>query len=358
MPPDLPLVPIDDVLIEQVLINLLDNAIKYTPRASPIEIIATATDSAVTVEIADRGPGVPRGEEDKVFEKFYRGQPAAGRGAGLGLAICQGIVEAHGGQHLGPEPARGRRGVPLHAAAGRHATGRRYRPMPDPVVVLIEDEPQIRRFLRATLTGQGYRLFEASTGADGVVEVGSRQPDVIILDLGLPDMDGLDVIRRVREWSGVPIIVLSARGQERDKVAALDAGADDYVTKPFGAGELLARIRVALRHAAGASHEGDDAVFKSGELRVDLLHRQVLVGEKQVHLTPIEYKLLTTLVRHAGKVVTHQQLLREVWGPSHTEQTHYVRVYMAHLRHKLEAEPARPRYLLTEPGVGYRLASE
>jgi len=229
--------------------------------------------------------------------------------------------------------------------------------MPDPVVVLIEDEPPIRRFLRATLSGQGYRLFEASTGADGVVEVGSRQPDVVIVDLGLPDMDGIDVIRHVREWSSVPIIVLSARGQERDKVAALDAGADDYVSKPFSAGELLARIRVALRHAVGASHEEDDAVFKTGELRVDLLHRQVLVGEKQVHLTPIEYKLLTTLVHHAGKVVTHQQMLREVWGPSHTEQAHYVRVYMAHLRHKLEAEPARPRYLLTEPGVGYRLAA-
>src|SRR5213594_237756 len=231
-------------------------------------------------------------------------------------------------------------------------------PMPDPVVVVIEDEPQIRKFLRATLEGQGYRLFEASTGADGVVEIGSRQPDVVIVDLGLPDMDGLEVIRRVREWTAVPVIVLSARGQERDKVTALDAGADDYMSKPFGAGELLARIRVALRHTAGASHEADDAVFKVGELRVDLLHRQVVVGDKEIHLTPIEYKLLTTLVRHAGKVVTHQQLLREVWGPSHTEQAHYARVYMAHLRHKLEAEPARPRYLLTESGVGYRLAAE
>ena len=230
--------------------------------------------------------------------------------------------------------------------------------MPDPVVVLIEDEPQIRKFLRATLAGQGYRLFEATTGADGVVEVGSRQPDVVIVDLGLPDMDGLDVIRRVREWTDVPVIVLSARGQERDKVVALDAGADDYVSKPFGAGELLARIRVALRRTAGASHEADDAVFKVGELRVDLLHRQVLVKGKEIHLTPIEYKLLTMLVRHAGKVVMYQQLLREVWGPAHTEQAHYARVYMAHLRHKLEAEPARPRYLLTEPGVGYRLASE
>jgi len=230
--------------------------------------------------------------------------------------------------------------------------------MLEPAIVLIEDEPQIRRFLRATLTGQGYRLFEATTGADGLVEVGSRQPDVVIVDLGLPDMDGLEVIRRLREWTAVPIIVLSARGQERDKVAALDAGADDYVSKPFGAGELLARIRVALRHAAGAAHEADEATFKLGDLEVHLLRRQVFVGGREVHLTPIEYKLLTTLVRHAGKVVTHQQLLREVWGPMHTDQAHYVRVYMAHLRHKLEAEPARPRYLLTEPGVGYRLEAE
>jgi len=230
--------------------------------------------------------------------------------------------------------------------------------MPDPVVVLIEDEPQIRRFLRATLTGQGYRLFEATTGADGLVEVGSRQPDVVIVDLGLPDIDGMDVIRRLREWTAVPIIVLSARGQERDKVTALDVGADDYVSKPFGADELLARIRVALRHTAGASHEGDDATFQVGELKMDLLRRQVFVGDREVRLTPIEYKLLAALVRHAGKVVTHAQLLRDVWGPTHTDQAHYVRVYLAHLRHKLETEPARPRYLLTEPGVGYRLATE
>ncbi len=230
--------------------------------------------------------------------------------------------------------------------------------MPEPVIVLVEDEPQIRRFLRATLTGQGYRLFEATTGADGLVEVSSRQPDVVIVDLGLPDVDGLELIRRIREWSKVPIIVLSARGQERDKVTALDAGADDYVSKPFSAGELLARMRVTLRHTAGASHEGDTTAFKVADLQVDLLRRRVLLGGHEVRLTPIEYKLLTTLVRHAGKVVTHQQLLNEVWGPTHTDQSHYVRVYMAHLRHKLEAEPARPRYLLTEPGVGYRLAAE
>ena len=172
--------------------------------------------------------------------------------------------------------------------------------MPDPVIVLIEDEPEIRRFLRVTLTGKGYRLFEATSGAFGLVEAGSRQPDVVIVDLGLSDMDGLNVIRRIREWSAVPILVLSARGKESDKVEALDAGADDYVAKPFGAGELLARIRVALRHSAGASHDAD-GTFTVGDLTVDLLHRRVHVRGAEVRLTPIEYKLLWTLVRHAGK---------------------------------------------------------
>ncbi len=227
-----------------------------------------------------------------------------------------------------------------------------------PAVVLIEDELPIRRFLRATLTSQGYRLFEAATGADGLAEAATRQPDLIILDLGLPDIDGLEVIRRLREWTTVPIIVLSARGQERDKIAALDAGGDDYVSKPFGIGELLARMRVVLRHAARTPGEGADSTFSVGDLHVDVALRRVVVAGKQVHLTPIEYRLLTTLIHHAGKVVTQQQLLREVWGPQHTEQAHYLRVYVAQLRRKLEADPARPRYLLTESGVGYRLASE
>jgi two-component system KDP operon response regulator KdpE len=228
--------------------------------------------------------------------------------------------------------------------------------MSEPVVVLIEDEPQIRRFLRATLGSQGYRLFEAGTGADGLVEAASRQPDVVIVDLGLPDLDGLEVIRRLREWSTVPIIVLSARRQEAEKVKALDAGADDYVSKPFGADELLARLRVALRHKAGVARE--DAVFTTGELRVDLGRRHVFVREQEVKLTPTEYRLLTTLVRHAGRVLTHRQLLKEVWGPNQIEEAHYLRVYMAQLRRKIEADPAQPRYLLTEPGVGYRLAGE
>jgi two-component system, OmpR family, KDP operon response regulator KdpE len=229
--------------------------------------------------------------------------------------------------------------------------------MAEPAVVVIEDEAEIRRFLRVTLHAQSYRLFEAATGGDGLVEVATRQPDVVIVDLGLPDIDGLEVIRRIREWSSVPVIVLSARGGERDKVTALDAGADDYVEKPFGTDELLARVRVALRHGAGGARDAD-AVFTAGGLTVDQARRLVTVDGHEVHLTPIEYKLLTVLVHHAGKVLTHRQLLREVWGPTHVEHAHYLRVYMGQLRRKIERDPAQPRYLLTEPGVGYRLVDE
>ncbi len=225
---------------------------------------------------------------------------------------------------------------------------------PRPVVVLIEDEPQIRRFLRTVLPEHGYALFEAETGKQGLVEAAVRKADVVILDLGLPDMDGVAVVRRLREWTQMPVIVLSARAQETDKVAALDAGADDYVTKPFGVGELLARLRAALRRAS-RDEEGSQ-VFESGPLKIDLAARRVLLASSEVHLTPIEYRLLAVLVRHAGKVLTHRQLLKEVWGPSHVEHSHYLRIYMAQLRKKLEEDPARPRFLLTEAGVGYRLA--
>jgi len=227
-----------------------------------------------------------------------------------------------------------------------------------PVVLVIEDEPQIRRFLRATLSAHGYRLVEAATAQEGLMHAATRQPEIVILDLGLPDLDGLELTRQLREWSAMPIIVLSARGQESDKVAALDAGADDYLTKPFGVGELLARMRVALRHTARLAQEPGEAVFTVGDLRIDMARRQVFVANQEVHLTPIEYKLLTTLVRYAGKVVTHHQLLREVWGPGASSETHYLRVYMGQLRHKLEANPTRPRYLVTESGIGYRLRTD
>lgn len=225
-------------------------------------------------------------------------------------------------------------------------------------ILLIEDEPEIRRFLRTTLPAHGFRLCEAATGRDGLIEAKARNPDLILLDLGLPDLEGSEVIRQVREWTATPIIVLSARDQEQVKVAALDLGADDYVTKPFGVNELLARMRTALRHAARPEGEGGDSVFTLGDVRVDLGRRQVFVSDQEIHLTPIEYKLLTTLVRHAGKVVTHRQLLKEVWGPLHVEEGHYLRVYMRQLRNKIEARPAHPRYLVTELGVGYRLRTE
>jgi two-component system, OmpR family, KDP operon response regulator KdpE len=224
-----------------------------------------------------------------------------------------------------------------------------------PTILLIEDEPQMRRFLRATLAAHDYRPLEAATAREGMALAGTDNPAVILLDLGLPDLDGLEVTRQLREWTSIPIIVISARGQEGDKIKALDAGADDYLTKPFGAGELMARIRVALRHGLSGGQMREESVYEQGALRVDLVQRRVLLEGQEVHLTPIEYKLLTLLVRHAGKVITHGQLLREVWGPAYAEQTHYLRVYMAQLRQKLEADPARPRLFQTEAGVGYRL---
>ena len=227
-----------------------------------------------------------------------------------------------------------------------------------PLILVVEDDPQIRRFLRATLAAEGYQFHEALTAEEGSAQAAARRPDLILLDLGLPDHDGLEVIRGVREWSQMPIVVVSARGQEKDKIAALDLGADDYVAKPFAVGELLARIRAALRRSASAGQDGSGAVLRFGKVEVDLEKRLVKVDGEDVHLTPNEYKLLQVLVQHAGKVLTQRQLLNEVWGPNHTEQAQYLRVYVAQLRRKLETDPARPKHLQTEPGVGYRLVVE
>ena len=226
-----------------------------------------------------------------------------------------------------------------------------------PLIAIIEDEVPIRRFLHTTLNDR-FRLSEADNGIEGLKLIAREKPDLVILDLGLPDMDGVELIRQLREWSPVPVLVLSARDQEKDKVGALDAGADDYLVKPFGVDELSARLRVALRHTSRVAEQSTATEFSVGELRVDLFRRQVFRGEEAIHLTPIEYKLLTQLVKHAGRVLTHRQLLKEVWGPSHVEDAHYLRIYMGQLRHKLEDNPAEPRYLLTELGVGYRLAAE
>ena len=226
---------------------------------------------------------------------------------------------------------------------------------PAPLILVIEDEPHMRRFLGAALRGRGYQVVEASTGREGLMQAAGRNPEVVLLDLGLPDTDGLDVTRELRRTTSTPIIVISARGLEQDKVAALDLGADDYLTKPFSEQELLARVRVALRHAARVAGGVPAAVFRSGDLRVDLEKRQVHRDDREIHLTPTEYRLLAALVKEAGRVVTHRRLLIEVWGANYQEQTHYLRVYMTQLRHKLEFDPTRPRLLTTEPGVGYRL---
>jgi two-component system KDP operon response regulator KdpE len=223
---------------------------------------------------------------------------------------------------------------------------------PRATVLVVEDEPDIRAFLRSSLGAEGYRVVEAERGERGAIDASTHKPDLAIVDLGLPDIDGVEVIRRIRAWSPMPILVLSARAQERAKVEALDAGADDYVTKPFGVGELLARVRVALRHAVrGPSGK----VLELGQARVDFEKRRAERSGVEVHLTPIEFRLLACLAKHLGMVVTHRQLLREVWGPSHVEHTHYLRIYMKQLREKLEADPVQPKHLLTETGVGYRL---
>ncbi len=225
----------------------------------------------------------------------------------------------------------------------------------DPIIIVVEDDSAIRRFLRTSLIPQGFNVYETDCGKQGIVEVSTRKPDLLILDLGLPDIDGVEVIKAVRTWSTVPIIILSARNHEQQKIDALDAGADDYLTKPFGFGELLARIRVALRHSLGSLERSQSEVFTTANLKVDMLHRIVSIDDQEVHLTPIQYRLLTVLVKNAGKVMTQQQILKEVWGPSYQENAHYLRIYMSQLRQKLEADPTQPKLLLTESGVGYRL---
>ena len=229
---------------------------------------------------------------------------------------------------------------------------------PGPLILIVEDEARMSRFLRTALSVQGFRTVETQTAREALIAATTHNPEVILLDLGLPDADGIDLAARIREWSQVPIIVISARGREDDKVAALDAGADDYLTKPFGVNELLARIRVALRHSARQASPEGGAVLDIGFLHLDLERREVRVSGQEKHLTPIEYRLVVYLAKNAGKVLTHRQILSEVWGRSYAGQTQYLRVFMAQLRRKIEPEPARPKLLLTEPGVGYRMREE
>ena len=283
MPAELPLVSVDDVLIEQVFINLLENAAKYTPEDSEIQVTAFARDDKVVVEVADRGPGFAPGDEKRIWEKFYRGPAQGVRGVGLGLAICRSHHHGARRKNRSGEPS-GRWSADSRRAPHRRATATGG---PGRValaeILIVEDDPQIRRFLRATFTAEQYRFQEAVTAAEGIAQAAARQPDLIVLDLGLPDRDGLEVIRKVREWTQTPIIVLSARGQERDKITALDSGADDFVSKPFAVGELLARVRAALRRSATISDTANGATFRAGGISVDLERRVVtLTGPKYI----------------------------------------------------------------------------
>ena len=228
-------------------------------------------------------------------------------------------------------------------------------PLLMPLVLVVEDDRRMRKYLRATLADQRFRVVDAENGSQGLIQASGHNPDLVILDYGLPDLDGIQVTTKLREWTTAPILMLSARDEEYDKVAALDAGANDYLTKPFGTGELLARIRVWLRHTQRASADSLDSTLEVGELRIDFAKRLAFVGDREIRLTPTQYKLFGMMMRNAGKVLTHEQILFTVWGPAYTKETQYLRVYMGQLRQKLESDPARPRYLVTEPGVGYRL---
>ena len=358
--PGLPMLRLDAVLFEQVLFNLLDNAAKYSPAGSRIDIRAKRDGELVEIEVVDEGPGIPPADFERIFDKFYRVQAQDRRraGTGLGLAICRGFVEALGGMDRRAQPPRPlRRGVddPDAGRAGDSCDSgsRNWRMANAYTVLVVDDEPPIRRFLRTSLGAAGYRVVEAEDAAGAMRLLAAEKPDLVILDLGLPDKSGLELIGEIRKTSAVPIVVLSARHDERSKVEALDLGADDYVGKPFGMAELMARMRAALRHAFQA--QGELPVFVSGDLTVDLVRRHVTRGGQEVKLSPKEFDLLRHLVMHAGKVLTHRHLLREVWGPAQAEEVQYLRVFIRGLRQKLEPDPTRPTHILTELGVGYRL---
>ena len=300
----------------------------------------------VLINVVDEGPGIPHGTEEQLFDAFQRlGDHDNTIGVGLGMSVARGFVEAMGGTIQASDTPGGGLTVALDLAAPRAAPMTR--------VLVIDDEPQILRALRINLTVRGYEVVTASTGAGALRAAAEHRPDVVILDLGLPDISGIEVLGGLRGWLTAPVIVLSARTDSSDKVEALDAGADDYVTKPFGMDEFLARLRAAVRRNAAAS-ETDEPVVETDAFTVDLAAKKVTKDGVEVHLTPTEWGMLEVLVRNRGKLVGREELLKEVWGPAYATETHYLRVYLAQLRRKLEDDPSHPKHLLTESGMGYR----
>jgi len=354
LPRDLPLVKFDAVLIERVLVNLFENVSKYTPPGSTVTLSAQVIADRLSVSISDNGPGLPAGREEAVFQKFTRGErESATPGVGLGLSICRAIIESHQGKITSAQRPGGGAIFTFHAALRCSAAGYRWLSRSPLRFSLKMNRKSAASFARRWRRKVGASTRQRPCGRDRPMRVRAGRT-LIILDLGLPDGDGVEFLHDLRGWSKVPVIVLSARVSEQDKVAALDAGADDYLTKPFGVGELLARVRAtSRRHLEAGADAG--AVFTFGDVKIDLSLRTAHKANTAIHLTPIEYRLLSLLIANAGKVLTHRQILREVWGPSHSEDGHYVRVYMGHLRQKLEDDPAQPKHILTETAVGYRL---
>ena len=372
LPPDLPPVLVDPILADQILTNLLENAVAHAGPDRVVRIAAATVHDLAAVEllVEDSGPGVPPREIPHLFEKFYRGsgRRQGGRGMGIGLAVVRGLAEAMGGRvearrELARRP-RHRRRAPRRRRAGgavtgpgRAVSGSGAAPAPGAAVLLVEDDGAARSAVATTLAARGFRVAEAADGRSALRLWESSRPDLVLLDLGLPDIDGMAVIVRIRREAATPIIVLSARGQEKDRVAALDAGADDYLTKPFGAAELHSRIRAVLRRAAGPDAD-QSGVLRVGPVRLDVAHRSVQVAGSTLDLTPREYELLKVLLAHAGRVVTSGHLLRAVWGSAYTEESHYIHVYVSRLRRKLAAaDPTgvAGRIIVNEPGVGYRV---
>ncbi len=358
--PELPPVTVDAVQVQRALVNVLENALRLSPPGEPVHVRVSATRKELLIRVTDRGPGIVEEEYEQIFEPFYRvaGQPDQ-RGAGLGLAIARGFTEANGGRlwvesHAGQGasfvlalPA-----VELPAAVSSARSPARGAVSGERILV-VDDEPQFLRALQTNLRGAGYDVATATTAEEALAAAGLRPPEAVILDLLLPDGRGTDVCRELRRWTEAPIILVSAVGEEAEKIAALDAGADDYVTKPFAIGELLARLRAVLRRVGPAT----EPVLEIGELVVDLEKRSVGMRGVPVHLTPHEFGLLRVLAQHEGKLLTHKTLLHEVWGPAYQRESSYLHVFVSQLRRKLEADPARPQYILTEPGVGYRLVN-
>jgi DNA-binding response OmpR family regulator/signal transduction histidine kinase len=352
-----PLVAADSRRIYQVIQNLLTNAVKYSPDGGTIALAGRQERHDLMVSVQDQGLGMPANELDRIFDRFHRVSGDLARqkigGTGLGLAICKGLVDAHGGRIWAESEGDSKGSVfkftlpllPMQEVSGSKVSMTTKKQ----TVLVADDDPRLLKLIQRNLELENYRVVTVSDGPSVLRQAEAEEPDLYVLDIMMPGLDGREVTRRLREFSIAPVLMLTAKDTEDDKVAGLEAGADDYLTKPFGLGELLARIRVALRHARQRAAGSLDEPFESGPLRVDLAARKVLLDGNEVHLTPVEYKLLATLVRHAGRVVTHNQLLQAVWGPQSAGETQYLRVYMTHLRRKLEPGPSSPRYVIHPP---------